>query len=86
QSSEGRLADGLTFLQRGQEALQEDLLKAATENPPNQAKIAVIQNKLQQVQNALTAMMQMMKQLQEMMSNMSKMYSEMAMSSIRNMR
>jgi hypothetical protein len=85
-TSEGRMADGLDFLQRGTLALQDDLLKASTENPPNQAKIALIQHKLSQVQNALTAMMQMMKQFQEMMSNMSKMYSEMAMSSIRNMR
>jgi hypothetical protein len=85
-TSEGRMADGLDFLQRGSQALQEDLLNASTENPPNQAKIALIQNKLQQVQNALTAVMQMMKQFQEMMSNMSKMYSEMAMSAIRNMR
>lgn len=85
-TSEGRMADGLDYLQRGTMALQDDLVRASTETPPNQAKIAVIQQKLSQVQNAMTAVMQMMKQFQEMMSNMSKMYSEMAMSSIRNMR
>ncbi len=85
-SPEGRLQDAAGHIQKGLDALQEDLITASTASPPNQGEIMAIQQKMQQVQNAFSAIMQMMKQLQEMQSNMSKMFSEMAMSSIRNMR
>lgn len=85
-SAEGRLQDATGHVQKGIDALQNDLIAASTKEPPNQAEIMMIQNKMQQLQNALSALMQMMKQQQEMQSNMSKMFSEMASSAIRNMR
>lgn len=85
-SPEGRLQDAGSHIQKGIDALQEDLIAASTKSPPNQAEIMMIQNKMQQVQSAFAAVMQMMKQLQEMQSNMSKMFSDMAASAIRNMR
>ncbi len=85
-SPEGRLQDATSHVQKGIDALQDDLIAASTKTPPNQAEIMMIQNKMQQVQNAMSALMQMLKQQQEMQSNMSKMFSEMASSAIRNMR
>lgn len=85
-SPEGRLQDAGSYIQKGLDALQEDLIAASTKSPPNQGEIMAIQNKMQQVQSAFAAVMQMMKQLQEMQSNMSKMFNDMAAAAIRNMR
>lgn len=83
-SAEGRMEDGVNYLQKGLDALNDDLVAATLSG--NQGEIMMIQNKIQKMQAGLSALMQMMKQQQEMLSNMSKMFNEMAMSSIRNMR
>jgi hypothetical protein len=83
-TSEGRLEAGANYIQKGLDALNDDLVKATLSG--NQGEIMMVQNKIQKMQAGLSALMQMMKQQQEMLSNMSKMFNEMAMSSIRNMR
>lgn len=83
-TGEGRMLDATTHLQKGLDALEQDLAAAAARG--DQAAMSAINNKVAKLQAGMSALMQMMKQRQEMESNMSKMFSEMAMSAIRNMR
>jgi hypothetical protein len=83
-TGEGRMLDASIHLQKGLDALEQDLALAAADG--NQGKMTAINNKIAKLQAGMSALMQMMKQRQEMETNMSKMFSDMAMSAIRNMR
>jgi hypothetical protein len=81
-TGEENLLGGIDHLQAQMEALEKDMVAAASD-PAKMQRINQMYSKLQTAQSML---MQLLKQRTEMMNNIQKMYSEMAMSAVRNMR
>jgi hypothetical protein len=66
--------------------IDEAIATAAAHNPPDQAKITVLQNQRSKFAFAQQTLMSLQQQQFEMMTNMAKMFSDMAKAAIGNMR